>query len=90
MLKLTSKVASSITSVGNKDPKLLQDLLAIQKVVAIWYVNVVWLNCSQLTFRLGSLQKLAVTLTRASEALKIWGLAEGEDLGVCLFSMTLL
>jgi hypothetical protein len=33
---------------------------------------------------LGSLQKLAVDFTRASESLKTWGMGEGEDLGVCL------
>lgn len=30
------------------------------------------------------LQKLSIDFTKASEALRAWGVGEGEDLGVCL------
>lgn len=86
-----SKIAhtSTIPALGNKDLKLLQDLITNEKAILITYVTsvicrLVVHSLFFLWLGLGSLQKLAVDFTRASESLKNWGLGEGEDLGVCL------
>ncbi|KAG8856250.1 hypothetical protein FRB96_006562 [Tulasnella sp. 330] len=64
MRSVSKQIAhTTILPLGNKDLRLLQDLISAEK-------NVV-----------GSLTKLADDLAKASEALKQWGLGEGEDLG---------
>jgi hypothetical protein len=41
-----------------------------------------------LTSRENSLQKLSIDFTKASEALRAWGVGEGEDLGVCIAAVS--
>ncbi|KAG8890102.1 hypothetical protein FRB99_003924, partial [Tulasnella sp. 403] len=54
---------TTIPALGNKDLKLLQDLITAEKAVMM------------------SSQRLADDFAKAAEALKFWGLGEGEDLG---------
>ncbi|KAG9036812.1 hypothetical protein FRB95_007910 [Tulasnella sp. JGI-2019a] len=64
MRSVSKQIAhTTILPLGNKDLRLLQDLISAEK-------NVVT-----------TMQKLGDEFAKASEALKQWGLGEGEDLG---------
>jgi hypothetical protein len=69
---------------GNKDLRPLQDLITAEKAVLI--ACAAFATIAMLIGRLffsSRLQKLSVDFAKASEALRIWGAGEGEDLGVC-------
>ncbi|KIY44471.1 hypothetical protein FISHEDRAFT_51437 [Fistulina hepatica ATCC 64428] len=60
---------TTIPGLGANEFRQLQDLISQEKSVLISHV-------------LSRLQRLSSDLTKANEALRTWGLAEGVDLGV--------
>ena len=69
---------------GNKDLRPLQDLITAEKAVIVSSVFCSYhgtLNGFQ-DFIYSRLQRLSIDYAKASEALRIWGSGEGEDLGV--------
>lgn len=66
----------------NPDLRPLQDLITAEKTLLVSCVTlngVLPADTEPLFFRL---QRLSTDLTKASEALRIWGQGEGDDLGV--------
>lgn len=83
--KASSKIANNSTLRGtNQDLKLLQNLISTEKTVLLTWVlwtRMLWLRLSD-PGELNRLEKLSADYAKASEALRAWGLIEGEDLGV--------
>jgi hypothetical protein len=71
---------------GNKDLRPLQDLISAEKTVIISSVfTIVGFRTSSHMTCISRLQRLSVDYAKASEALRIWGSGEGDDLGVRVF-----
>ena len=71
---------------GNSDLRPLQDLITAEKSVLISCVGDYARAFGCHLTNLARLQRLSVDIAKASEALRNWGLGEGDDLGVSTLS----
>jgi|SRR6266511_2829928 len=69
---------------GNQELRPLQDLITAEKAVLISCVLAQNMLEEQPLKQSCRLQKLSVDFSKAAEALRTWGLCEGDDLGVRL------